>query len=382
MSSMERYIRLEKLGEGTYATVYKGKNRNDGSIVALKEIHLDNEEGAPSTAIREISLMKELRHPNIVRLHDVIHTEKTLTLVFEYMDQDLKKYMDSLGTGGMIQPHMAKWFMYQLLKGIAFCHDNRVLHRDLKPQNLLINSKGELKLGDFGLARAFGIPVNTFSNEVVTLWYRAPDVLLGSRNYSTSIDIWSAGCIMAEMYSGKPLFPGKTNEDQLYKIFKLLGTPTDEVWPRVSELPEYKPNWPIYQGQVLSSKIPNMDWMGYDLLSKMLVYEPTRRISAKDALNHVYFHDFLQAQYGQPVASPQFLAAGMPTPMMTPAMMQGMPAMPVQGMPPVGVPVNLAGVQGVAPNGAVLTANNMGMPGMGGVGGVSGLGGMGGNYLT
>lgn len=137
MASMERYTRLEKLGEGTYATVYKGKNRQDGTIVALKEIHLDNEEGAPSTAIREISLMKELRHPNIVRLYDVIHTEKTLTLVFEYMDQDLKKYMDNLGTGGMIQPLMVKRFMYQLLKGICFCHENRVLHRDLKPQNLV-----------------------------------------------------------------------------------------------------------------------------------------------------------------------------------------------------------------------------------------------------
>ncbi|KAI9096059.1 kinase-like domain-containing protein [Phlyctochytrium arcticum] len=376
--SQDRYIRLEKLGEGTYATVYKGKNRNDGSIVALKEIHLDNEEGAPSTAIREISLMKELRHPNIVRLHDVIHTEKTLTLVFEFMDQDLKKYMDSLGTGGMIAPHMAKWFMFQLLQGINFCHENRVLHRDLKPQNLLINSKAELKLGDFGLARAFGIPVNTFSNEVVTLWYRAPDVLLGSRNYSTSIDIWSAGCIMAEMYSGKPLFPGKTNEDQLFKIFKLLGTPNDEIWPRVSELPEYKSNWPMYQGQILSSKIPNMDWMGYDLLSKMLVFEPTRRISAKDALNHVYFHDFLQAQYGQQVPSPQFMAAGMPTPMMTPAMMQGMP---VQGMPPVplGVlPVNMG------PNGAAVLAaqqaaqaGGMQMPPN-----MNGMGGMGGNYMS
>ncbi|KAI8613644.1 serine/threonine-protein kinase pef1 [Chytriomyces sp. MP71] len=220
----ERYLRLEKLGEGTYATVYKGKNRLTNDIVALKEIHLDPEEGAPSTAIREISLMKELRHVNIVRLYDVIHNEKTLTLVFEFMDQDLKKYMDVSGAAGALPPHLCKTFLYQLLRGIAFCHENRVLHRDLKPQNLLINSRMELKIADFGLARAFGIPVNTFSNEVVTLWYRAPDVLLGSRNYSTSIDIWSAGCIMAEVYSGKPLFPGKTNEDQLLRIFKLLGT--------------------------------------------------------------------------------------------------------------------------------------------------------------
>ncbi|EIE87771.1 serine/threonine-protein kinase pef1 [Rhizopus delemar RA 99-880] len=241
-----RYIRQEKLGEGTYATVYKGKSRMTGEIVALKEIHLDPEEGAPSTAIREISLMKELKHTNIVRLLDVIHTETKLILVFEHMDQDLKKYMDA--RHGLDTPTI-KSFMYQLLKGIAYCHENRVLHRDLKPQNLLISKHGELKLGDFGLARAFGIPVNTFSNEVVTLWYRAPDVLLGSRMYSTSIDIWSAGCIMAEMYTGRPLFPGTTNEDQLQKIFRILGTPSEQTWPGISQLSEYKQPHVIYPQQ-------------------------------------------------------------------------------------------------------------------------------------
>ncbi|KAJ3416194.1 negative regulator of the PHO system [Chytridiales sp. JEL 0842] len=305
---MERYIRHEKLGEGTYATVYKGKNRLSGDVVALKEIHLDSEEGAPSTAIREISLMKELKHNNIVRLYDVIHTERTLTLVFEYMDQDLKKFMDTQGVNGAIGPHLCKTFMFQLLRGIAFCHENRVLHRDLKPQNLLINQRMELKLADFGLARAFGIPVNTFSNEVVTLWYRAPDVLLGSRNYSTSIDIWSAGCIMAEMYSGKPMFPGKTNEDQLMKIFKLLGTPTEATWPHVSELPEYKKNFPAYPPQSLATKLPMLEPLALDLLQRMIQYQPQLRISAKDALQHPYFQDLIansMAQGGMPVPGMQ-----------------------------------------------------------------------------
>ncbi|KAJ9483354.1 Negative regulator of the PHO system [Penicillium thymicola] len=290
------FQQLEKLGEGTYATVFKGRNRQTGEMVALKEIHLDSEEGTPSTAIREISLMKELKHESIVSLYDVIHTENKLMLVFEFMDRDLKRYMDTRGDRGQLDPATVKSFMHQLLKGIAFCHDNRVLHRDLKPQNLLINKKGQLKLGDFGLARAFGIPVNTFSNEVVTLWYRAPDVLLGSRTYNTSIDIWSAGCIMAEMYTGRPLFPGTTNEDQLVKIFRLMGTPSERTWPGISQLPEYKSDFQIYATQDLSLIIPQMDAIGMDLLNRMLQLRPEMRISATEALQHPWFHDLPQIQ--------------------------------------------------------------------------------------
>lgn len=198
--------------------------------------------------------MKELKHVNIVRLYDVIHTETKLVLIFEFCDRDLKKYMDAHGDRGALDPNTVRSFMYQLLKGTAFCHENRVLHRDLKPQNLLINRKGELKLGDFGLARAFGVPVNTFSNEVyapsyipmavivltpflevVTLWYRAPDVLLGSRTYNTSIDVWSCGCIFAEMISGVPLFRGRDNQDQLLHIMRIIGTPSESVIRKITQ---------------------------------------------------------------------------------------------------------------------------------------------------
>ncbi|KAI0019022.1 PHO system negative regulator [Xylariomycetidae sp. FL0641] len=312
------FQQLEKLGEGTYATVYKGTENGTSKPVALKEIHLDSEEGTPSTAIREISLMKELRNLNIVDLKDVIHTENKLMLVFEFMQCDLKKYMDTHGDRGALQPDIIKRFMFQLLKGIRFCHQKKVLHRDLKPQNLLINQEsvaievtkliptnikpdGEkvreqvelpgpvLKLGDFGLARAFGIPVNTFSNEVVTLWYRAPDVLLGSRTYNTSIDIWSAACIMAEMYTGRPLFPGTTNEDQIIRIFRIMGTPTERSWPGITQFPEYKPTFQMYATQDLRAILPQIDPLGIDLLRRMLVLRPEHRISALEALYHPWF---------------------------------------------------------------------------------------------
>ncbi|KAG6868251.1 negative regulator of the PHO system [Termitomyces sp. T159_Od127] len=284
-----KYITLEKLGEGTYATVYKTTNE----IVALKEINLDAEEGTPSTAIREVSLMKELKHVNIVRLHDVMHSESKLTLVFEYCEQDLKKYMDTMGDRGALDPVTVRSFMYQLLKGTAFCHENQVLHRDLKPQNLLINKKGELKVGDFGLARAFGVPVNTFSNEVVTLWYRAPDVLLGSRTYNTSIDLWSCGCIFAEMISGTPLFRGRDNQDQLLHIMRIIGTPTDAQFAKmVKDSPEIQiKQYQRYPKMNLQQVLPKASREAIDLLDKLLKFDPTERITAAEALAHPYFQN-------------------------------------------------------------------------------------------
>ncbi|KAI1890668.1 hypothetical protein AGOR_G00156020 [Albula goreensis] len=185
---LETYVKLGKLGEGTYATVFKGRSKLTENLVALKEIRLEHEEGAPCTAIREVSLLKNLKHANIVTLHDIIHTDRSLTLVFEYLDSDLKQYLDSCGN--LMSMHNVKIFMFQLLRGLSYCHKRKILHRDLKPQNLLINDRGELKLADFGLARAKSVPTKTYSNEVVTLWYRPPDVLLGSTEYSTPIDMW------------------------------------------------------------------------------------------------------------------------------------------------------------------------------------------------
>jgi cyclin-dependent kinase len=252
------------------------------------------DEGIPSTAIREISLLKELQHPNIVRLYDVVHTERKLTLVFEFLDQDLKKYLDVCDSG--LEMPILKSFLYQLLTGVAYCHHHRVLHRALKPPNLLINREGQLKLADFGLARAFGIPVRSYTHEVVTLWYRAPDVLLGSRKYSTPVDIWSVGCIFAEMANGRPLVAGTSESDQLEKIFRLLGTPTLPEYPGIVELPEYDNSscshiqYPKPRGG-LASLVPTLDPVGTDLLAQMLQFDPARRITAQDALEHPFFYD-------------------------------------------------------------------------------------------
>jgi cyclin-dependent kinase len=285
---MEKYKKTKKLGEGTYGIVYKAENVHTHEEVALKAIRLESEEeGVPCTAIREISLLKELDHPNVVRLLEIIHDVDKLTLVFEFCDQDLKQHLDA--HFGILDHNKIKWFLYQLLKGVEYCHKRRVLHRDLKPQNLLISKKDNtLKLADFGLARAFTVPVRNYSPEVVTLWYRAPEVLMGFKNYSTPIDMWSIGCIFAEMKKGKPLFTGKTTDQQLMSIFKGLGTPTPEIYPKIVELPQYRDDFPKYPGKDLSVLVPGLEEEGYDLLRKLLQYDPAKRPTAAEAIEHPY----------------------------------------------------------------------------------------------
>lgn len=282
---------MEKIGEGTYGVVYKAKYKDTDKIVAMKKIRLESEEeGVPSTAIREIALLQELVHPNIVKLEDVLMQEKKLYLVFEFLSMDLKKYMDTLGSKQMNR-QLIKSYTYQITQGILFCHERRILHRDLKPQNLLIDREGVIKIADFGLARAFGIPIRVYTHEVVTLWYRAPEVLLGSPRYSCPVDIWSIGTIMAEMIKKKPLFHGDSEIDQLFRIFRTLRTPTEELWPGVSGLPDYKPSFPNWTENQLADCVEGISPEGLDLLQQTLVYDPAKRVSARAMLKHAYFDD-------------------------------------------------------------------------------------------
>ncbi|GAA5991467.1 hypothetical protein JCM5350_001621 [Sporobolomyces pararoseus] len=332
---MENYQALEKVGEGTYGTVYKCKQLQTGQIVAMKKIRLeDDDEGVPSTALREVSVLMELGQSqhrgseSIVKLLDVIHSDDRLCLVFEFVDLDLKRYMDAAahahnpptsqrGTGAAWVPPAALGdvkgkgrakrglpeeivfrFMSQLCLGLSHLHSRRILHRDLKPQNLLIDRSGNLKIADFGLARAFGVPLRTYTHEIITLWYRPPEVLLGGRHYTTAVDVWSVGTIFAEMASGLPLVPGDSEIDQIFKIFRLLGTPTTQSWPGLSQMPDFKSSFPVWRGATSLTEpgggwdkvLPEMEPAGLELIKKLLVIDPEKRISAKVALHHPYFH--------------------------------------------------------------------------------------------
>jgi len=281
------------IGEGTYGKVYKARNRHSSEIVAMKQMKLDaQEEGVPSTAIREIALLKELSHVNVVRLLDIFCKPSKLVLVFEFLENDLKKYMKSLN--GHLTPSTVKNLCHQLFRGTEFCHANRIIHRDLKPQNLLIDSHLRLKIADFGLARAFTVPVPKYTHEVVTVWYRPPEILLGASVYSIPIDIWSIGCIFGEMATGAPLFAGDSEIDTIFKVFQKLGTPSEEMWPGVSELPDFKPNfpkWPTRAWASIRNTAQQVGLEGIDLLENTICYDPKRRLSARRALQHAYFRD-------------------------------------------------------------------------------------------
>ncbi|XP_004310052.1 PREDICTED: cyclin-dependent kinase G-2-like [Fragaria vesca subsp. vesca] len=298
--SVDEFERLNKIDEGTYGVVYRAQDKRTGEIVALKKVKMEKErEGFPLTSLREINILLSFHHPSIVDVKEVVVGSNldSIFMVMEYMEHDLKALMETMKQP--FSPSEVKCLMLQLLEGVKYLHDNWVLHRDLKTSNLLLNNRGELKICDFGLARQYGSPLKPYTHLVVTLWYRAPELLLGAREYSTAIDMWSLGCIMAELLSKEPLFNGRTEFEQLDKIFKILGTPNETIWPGFSKLPGVKVNFVKHQFNLLRKKFPATSFTGspvlteagFDLLNKLLTYDPEKRITADAALNHEWFRE-------------------------------------------------------------------------------------------
>lgn len=287
----ERYQRIEKaVGEGTYGVVYKAKDRMTGEVVALKKIRLEVEDdGIPSTTLREISVLRQLRHENIVELKDIVQANGRLSLVFEFVDKDLKRYMEACN--GPLDPQLIKSYTLQMLRGLDYCHTRGIMHRDLKPQNILVNREGQLKIADFGLARAFVPPIRAFTHEVVTLWYRPPEILLGQKVYALPVDMWAVGTILAEMVTKKPLFPGDCEIDEVFKIFRVLGTPDEHAWPGVTELRDWNNEFPQWVPMNLSRVVPGLCDAGYQLMESFLALDPKNRMTAREALSHPYFDD-------------------------------------------------------------------------------------------
>lgn len=295
--SIRDYTRLEALGEGTYGVVYKARENRTGRIIALKHIRLEStDEGVPPTALREIALLKELDHPNIIRLETVIHTGDQLVLAFEHARCDFKRFLEQHKSGSRADLLIIKRLLFQMLSGLAYLHSKRIMHRDIKPQNMLVvidqTNTPTLKLGDFGLARALGIPVRSLTHEVVTLWYRPPEALLGASQYTVALDMWSAGCVMAEaLMHSKPLFPGRGERDELVRIFEALGTPDEAVWPGCTRLPQWRRDFPHYTRKQPGVVLAGCDALAQDLILRMLEYDPAKRISARTAMNHQFFDE-------------------------------------------------------------------------------------------
>eukprot|EP01006_Ploeotia_vitrea_P060116 TRINITY_DN75327_c0_g1_i1.p1 TRINITY_DN75327_c0_g1~~TRINITY_DN75327_c0_g1_i1.p1 ORF type:complete len:301 (+),score=27.09 TRINITY_DN75327_c0_g1_i1:35-937(+) len=293
----QKYEILEQVGQGSYATVHKAKNKATGEVVALKQIQLQQvDEGLPAAALREISILKELGHENIIRFVEVFPEDKKLVLVFEFADQDLKAVLKA---SNGLDLKTLKGLLYQMLRALAFCHEKQILHRDLKPQNVLVNDDHSVKVADFGLGIAVGVAAKRYTPEVVTLWYRAPEILLGDTHYTSAIDVWALGCIFAEMCTGKALFTGNDVADQLRHIFCVLGTPTAQQWPSLATYPKKDTlDGPEFQQPISPTDLTQFPEYakigpaGFELLWSMLQLEPSRRISCVDALKHPFFSGF------------------------------------------------------------------------------------------
>ncbi|KAB2628649.1 serine/threonine-protein kinase [Pyrus ussuriensis x Pyrus communis] len=287
----DSFEKLDKIGQGTYSSVYKARDLETGKIVALKKVRFVNmDPESVRFMAREIYILRRLDHPNVMKLEGLVTSRMScsLYLVFEYMEHDLAGLAATRGIK-FTEPQI-KCYMQQLLRGLEYCHSRGVLHRDIKGSNLLLDNNGALKIGDFGLATFYEPDQNqALTSRVVTLWYRAPELLLGSTEYGVSIDLWSTGCILAEMYAGKPIMPGRTEVEQMHKIFKLCGSPSEEFWKK-TKLPlatSFKPQQP-YKRRIADT-FKDVPPSALELIEKLLAIEPETRGSAASALSSEFF---------------------------------------------------------------------------------------------
>ncbi|AQK98418.1 probable serine/threonine-protein kinase At1g54610 [Zea mays] len=290
----DAFQKLEKIGSGTYSNVYKAIEVASGRVVALKKVRVDGVGEAESARFmaREIALLRRLGdHPNVVRLDGLVtsrlNTAPSLYLVFEYMEHDLTGLTAcAAASARRLSLPQVKCYMKQLLSGIEHCHNNGVLHRDIKTSNLLVSSDGILKIADFGLATSYDPEdARPMTSQVITLWYRPPELLLGSTHYGVGVDLWSVGCVLAELLLGEPVFPGRTEVEQLHKVFKLCGTPSEDYWEKMKLA---HPTFGPYE-RCLAEKFKDVAPSTLSLLETLLSIDPDMRGTATDALNSEFF---------------------------------------------------------------------------------------------
>ncbi|KAL7918533.1 kinase-like domain-containing protein [Trichoderma austrokoningii] len=301
--SVDHYDKLNDIEQGTYGFVARATELATGRVVAIKRLKLEagDPNGLPVTGLREIQILKRCRHRNVVKLEEVVvgndigKPDNSIFLVLEFVEHDLKSILDD-----MPEPFLSsevKRLLLQLASGVSYLHENYILHRDLKTSNLLLSNRGLLKIADFGMARYVGeSPAPKLTQLVVTLWYRSPELLLGTRTYAAPVDMWSVGCVFGELISREPLLQGSNEVDQISKIFELCGFPTDESWPSFRRLPNARSlRLPPKQqqqsavGSVIRARFPSLTTAGASLLSSLLALDPDKRPSAKDMLEHDYF---------------------------------------------------------------------------------------------
>lgn len=305
-NKLKRYEKIEFLGEGQFATVYKARDIETDNIVAVKKIKIGSrqeaQDGINRTALREIKLLQELHHKNLIGLLDVFGHMSNVSLVFDFMDTDLEVIIKDNSI--ILTLANIKAYMLQTLQGLEYLHLNWILHRDLKPNNLLVNAAGILKIGDFGLAKLFGSPNRINTHQVVTRWYRAPELLFGAKQYGIGIDMWAVGCILAELLLRAPLFPGESDLDQLTKIFSVFGNPTEENWPglkSLSDFVEFKPFQAIPLKNIFTAAGDDL----LDLIEGLLVLNPIKRKECSECLQMPFFSNKPAPTLGSKLPLPQ-----------------------------------------------------------------------------